>query len=61
MSRTSLLKRAFGVELWTSVSDAVEHFIVATSDRRAHVIHSLEEAEAVFATTLRRAQALRAH
>jgi hypothetical protein len=60
MGRVTLVKRAFGVELWTMVSGAVEQFAVKGSDRRARVIHSLEEAEALFAARLQTARAIRA-
>jgi hypothetical protein len=61
MSRVTLLKRAFGVELWAMASGAVEHFAVKGSDRRARVIHTLEEAESLFAAKLQSARMLRAN
>jgi hypothetical protein len=60
MSQTSLLKHAFGVELWTVVG-AVEQFVVKSSDRRARVLLSLEEAESVFAAKLQHARVMRAN
>ncbi len=61
MVKTFLLKRIEGLEIWTSVSGAVQHFAVKTGERRLRVVHSLEDAEAFLASRLRRARATRAH
>jgi hypothetical protein len=52
MTRTILLKRVDGFEIWTTVSGAVQHFAVKTSAGRARVMHSLEDAEAFLASRL---------
>lgn len=61
MTRATLLKRIEGLELWSSVYGAVEHFVVRTGDRRARALHSLEAAEAFLAKRLLHARALRSN
>ena len=61
MARTTLLQRIEGLELWTTVSGAVQHFAVKTGERRMRVVHTLEEAEAYLAARLKLARASRSH
>ncbi len=61
MSRTELLKRVEGLEIWTTVTETAEHFAVKVGDRRARVVRSLAEAEAVLEARLAGARLARAH
>jgi hypothetical protein len=61
MSKTWILKRIDGLELWTSVTATTQHFAVKTREKRARVVSTLAEAEAYFADALNRARLARAH
>ncbi len=61
MARTVLLKRIDGLEIWTTVTETAQHFAVKFSDRRARVVRSLEEAEALLSAKLAGARRARAH
>ena len=61
MTRTTLLKRVEGLELWTTVHDRAQVFAVRVRDGRARVFDSLEAAERRMGAVLRQARALRAH
>jgi hypothetical protein len=61
MTRTHLLKRVEGLELWTTVTETAQHFAVKLSERRARVLHSLEDAEALFAARLLHNRKARSH
>jgi len=61
MSRTTLLKRVEGLEIWTTVTGATEHFAVKIGERRARVVRSLEEAEAFLKAKIADARIARAH
>jgi hypothetical protein len=56
-----LLKRVEGFELWTTVSEAAQHFAVKTGLRRARVTDNRDEAEAFLAQALSNARSTRAH
>ncbi len=61
MTRTTLLKRVEGFELWTTVSEAAQHFAVKTGLRRARVTDTRADAEAFLAQALSNAKTTRAH
>jgi hypothetical protein len=61
MASTTLLKRIEGLELWTSITETTQQFIVKTSDKRARVAATLAEAEAYLAAALERVRLARAH
>jgi hypothetical protein len=60
MTRTILLKRVEGIELWTTISEADQHFAVKTSLRRARVTNTRDDAEAFLAQALSKARTTRA-
>ena len=60
MTRTTLLKRVEGLELWTTVTGPVQVFAIKLRNGRARVFDSLE-AEQRMAAALRQARAERAH
>jgi len=61
MIRTTLLKRVEGLELWTGVTEGVQHYAVKLGTRRARVFPTLEAAEAMLAKQQDRAREARAH
>ncbi len=61
MAHTRLLKRVEDLELWTTVGASAEHFAVKVGQRRARVVATLEEAEALFAARLGKMREARAH
>jgi hypothetical protein len=61
MAQTRLLKRVEDLELWTTVGATAQHFAVKAGDRRARVVATLEEAEALFSVRLGRMREARAH
>lgn len=61
MTRTTLLKRIEGLELWTAAAGRAEAFAVRLRDGRARMFDSLEAAERRSGVLLRQARALRAH
>ncbi len=61
MQQTRLLKQVEGLELWTTVSESAQHFAVKFGERRARVVRTLEEAEALFAARLGHMKKARAH
>jgi len=61
MSKTWIVKRIDGLELWTSVTETTQHFAIKTRQKRARVLGTLAEAEAYFADALDRARLARAH
>jgi hypothetical protein len=61
MSKTSLLKRIEGLELWTTVSGSSQQFAVKMGERRLRVVETLDAAEALLATTLLHVRMARAH
>jgi hypothetical protein len=54
------LKRVEGIELWTTISEADQHFAVKTSLRRARVTNTRDDAEAFLAQALSKARTTRA-
>jgi hypothetical protein len=61
MVKTSLIKRIEGLEIWTTVSGSIQHFAVKTGDRKATVVGTIEDAEALLAAKLQHARMVRAH
>ena len=61
MTQSRLLKKIEGLELWTSVTEGVEHFAVKVDRKRARVLATLAEAETYLATSLNRIRAARSH
>jgi hypothetical protein len=61
MAQTRLLKRVEDIELWTTVGASAQHFAVKAGHRRARVVATLEEAEALFSSRLGRMREARAH
>ena len=60
MAKTMLLKRVEGLEIWTTVTETAQHFAVKFGGRRARVVRSLEDAEAIVSDKLANARLVRA-
>lgn len=59
--KTTLLKRVDGLEIWATVGETAQHYVVKFGERRARVVESLAKAEALLETLVRQARLARAH